>query len=54
VKLLVPGADMGYGDAIQFARFVPRDANAARIVFAVDPTMMRLFGVLGVALVPLA
>ena len=54
MKWLVPGTDMGYGDAIQFARFVPRDANAARIVFAVDPTMMRLFGVLGVALVPLA
>ena len=50
---LVVVREQGFGDQIQFARFLPRLREAAgRVTFVCSPNLVRLFGGLGVDLVP--
>jgi hypothetical protein len=50
---LVVVREQGFGDQIQFARFLPRLAAAAgKVTFVCSPNLVRLFGGLGVDLVP--
>jgi hypothetical protein len=52
-KHLVVVREQGFGDQIQFARFLPRLRDmAAKVTFVCSPNLVRLFSGLGVELIP--